>query len=291
VLAVECVFSWYWIADFCEDHGIDFVLGHALYMKAINGGKGKNDRIDSFKIASILRGGTFPMAYVYPFRMRATRDLLRRRTYLMRQRAELLTHIQQTNIQYNLPPFQKRISSKNGRSGISERFSDQSAARSVQTDVTLIDFFDDTLNEIEREILASAKEHNPQTLTLLQSICGVGPLLSLVILYEIHDIRRFPNVGHFLSYSRLVKCNDSSAGKKHGTSGDKIGNPHLRWAFSQIPLGMISHYPEGKRYYERLLRKHCVSKALNIMAARFGRAVYYMLKRNEVFDMKKFLTN
>jgi hypothetical protein len=37
VVAVECVFSWYWIADFCEDHDIDFVLGHALYMKAIHG--------------------------------------------------------------------------------------------------------------------------------------------------------------------------------------------------------------------------------------------------------------
>ena len=46
--------------------GIDFVLGHALYMKAIHGGKAKNDRIDSLKIATLLRGGMFPMAYVYP---------------------------------------------------------------------------------------------------------------------------------------------------------------------------------------------------------------------------------
>jgi hypothetical protein len=59
-------FSWYWIADLCEDHGIDFVLGHALYMKAIHGGKAKNDRIDSLKIATLLRGGLFPLAYVYP---------------------------------------------------------------------------------------------------------------------------------------------------------------------------------------------------------------------------------
>jgi transposase len=49
VIGVECMFSWYWIADFCEDNGIDFVLGHALYMKAIHGGKAKNDKIDSLK--------------------------------------------------------------------------------------------------------------------------------------------------------------------------------------------------------------------------------------------------
>ena len=39
-----------------------FVLGHALYMRAIHGGKTKNDKIDSEKIARLLRGGTFPMS-------------------------------------------------------------------------------------------------------------------------------------------------------------------------------------------------------------------------------------
>jgi transposase len=85
-----------WLADLCEDEGIPFVLGHALYMRAIHGGKAKNDRIDSHKIAALLRGGLLPQAYVYPRRMRATRDLLRRRNPLMHKRAELYAHIQQT---------------------------------------------------------------------------------------------------------------------------------------------------------------------------------------------------
>jgi len=76
VLAVECIFTWYWIADLCRQIGVEFVLGHALYMKAIHGGKVKNDKIDSQKIAALLRGGMLPMAYVYPQGMRSTRDLL-----------------------------------------------------------------------------------------------------------------------------------------------------------------------------------------------------------------------
>ena len=76
VVAVECMFTWYWLADLCADEGIPFVLGHALYMKAIHGGKAKNDKIDSQKIAALLRGGMLPQAYVYPAKMRATRDLL-----------------------------------------------------------------------------------------------------------------------------------------------------------------------------------------------------------------------
>ena len=101
VVCVECLFTWYWLADLCTQGGIPFVLGHALYMKAIHGGKAKNDQIDSHKIAVLLRGGMLPQASVYPAERRATRDLLRRRMHLTRKRAELLAHIQNTNSQYN----------------------------------------------------------------------------------------------------------------------------------------------------------------------------------------------
>jgi len=91
-------------------------------MKAIHGGKAKHDQIDSQKIAALLRGGMLPQAYVYPARMRATRDLLRRRTHLMRKRAELLAHVQNTNSQYNLPEIGKKIAYKANREGVAERF-------------------------------------------------------------------------------------------------------------------------------------------------------------------------
>jgi len=102
VVCVACIFPWYWLAALGAREGMPLVLGHALYMKAIHGGKAKNDTLDAQKIAVLLRGGMVPQAYVYPAAMRATRDLLRRRMHLMRKRAELLTHVQQTNCQYNL---------------------------------------------------------------------------------------------------------------------------------------------------------------------------------------------
>src|SRR5262245_61544736 len=82
-LAVACerMFAWYWLADCCAAEAIPFVLGHALYMKAIHGGKAKTDTIDAHKVAVLLRGGMLPQAYVYPRGMRETRDLLRRRTF------------------------------------------------------------------------------------------------------------------------------------------------------------------------------------------------------------------
>jgi hypothetical protein len=75
VVAVACLFTWYWLADLCAQEGIAFVLGQALYMTAIHGGKATHDQIDAHKIAGWLRGGMRPQAYAYPAAMRATRDL------------------------------------------------------------------------------------------------------------------------------------------------------------------------------------------------------------------------
>src|SRR6516162_4955825 len=118
VVACECMFAWYWLADLCAAQGIPFVLGHALYLKAIHGGKTKTDTIDAQKLARLLRGGTFAEAYVYPKAMRATRDLLRRRTYLVRKRAELLAHLQMTFLQYNFTPPAQKLCYAANRAGL-----------------------------------------------------------------------------------------------------------------------------------------------------------------------------
>ncbi len=76
VLAVECVFVWCWIAMRAANSAVHFVLGNALYVKAIHGGEIKNDRVDSQKIVQLLRAGMLPLDYEYPKHMRSTRDLI-----------------------------------------------------------------------------------------------------------------------------------------------------------------------------------------------------------------------
>ena len=289
VVGVECIFTWYWLADLCAEHNIPFILGHALYMKAIHGGKAKNDRIDSRKIAALMRGGTFPMAYVYPAKMRATRDLLRRRNHLTRKRADLLSHIQNTNSQYNMEPFESNISYKRNRAGIAEQFVDPDVRMSMEADLELIGHLDDLKNRLELHIVRNAKSHDPQALYRLRTVPGIGPIISLVILYEIGNINRFPRVQDFASYARLVKCAKESAGKRSGSSGSKIGNAHLKWAFSEAAVLFLRCNPEGMKFKKRLEKKHGKGKALSILAHKLGRAVYYVLKRDQAFDMNKFL--
>jgi transposase len=289
VVAVECIFSWYWLADLCAREGIAFVLGHALYMRAIHGAKAKNDRIDAAKIAALLKGGLLPQAYVYPAEMRGTRDLLRRRLHFVRHRGQLLAHIQNTHHQYNRPAPGKKIAYRSNRDGIACGFEDPSTTKSVEADVALIDHYDTVIRELELAVLQRARQHDRDSYERLKTVPGIGKILALTILYEICDIDRFDRVQQFASYSRLVKCQASSAGKVKGTSGAKIGNAHLKWAFSEASVLFLAKCPEGKKLLAKLEKKHGKGKALSILAHRIGRAVYFMLKRKRAFDLDRFL--
>ncbi|MBN1931195.1 MAG: IS110 family transposase [Desulfobacterales bacterium] len=288
VVGVECVFCWYWLADLCHKHNITFVLGHALYMKAIHGGKTKNDKIDSYKLASLFKGGNFPIAYTYPAKMRATRDLLRRRMYISRRCSELVAHIQNTNTQYNLPVFRKKLSRKYNHEGVVERFEDPEVRKTIEVDLAMINSLNQILTKLEWHIEKIARQHDYLALYLLRSIPGVGQILALVILYEVHDVKRFPRVQDFSSYARLIRPVKESNGKWAGHSNKKIGNHHLKWAIKEASILMLRDSSQAKAYVAKLERKYNKGKALGIFAHKLGRAIYFMLKNKEAFDMKRF---
>jgi transposase len=289
VVGVECMFTWYWLADLCRKEGIEFVLGHALYMKAIHGAKAKNDKVDAFKIAALLRGGNLPLAYAYPPEMRATRDLLRRRLHLVRRRGNLLAHIQNTHHQYNLPVPAAKIAYKANRTGVAEAFADPDVRKSLEIDFELIAQYDDQIRDLELHLERRAKQHDAAAYYRLRSVPGIGKILALTILYEIHRIDRFPRVQDFVSYARLVKCEHSSAGKKLGSGGAKIGNAHLKWAFSEAAVLFLRNNAAGQKHLRRLAGRHGKGKAISILAAKLGRTVYFMLSQERPFDMSRFL--
>jgi transposase len=258
-------------------------------MRAIHGGNAKNDKSASHKMAVVLRGGMLPQAYVYPAQMRATRDLLRRRTHLMRKRAELLAHVQNTNRQYTLPELGKKIAYKANRDGVAERCADPAGQQSIEVDLSLITHYDQLLTDRELSIVKAAKHHDANTPYLLHTVPGSGKLLRLVLLYEIQDIDRFPRGQACVSYCRLVKRAKESAGKRLGTSGKNIGNAPRKWAFSEAAAWCLRQNPAGQKLLARLEHKHGKGKALTMLAHRLARAVYYRLKHTTAFDMEKFL--
>ncbi len=242
-------------------------------MKALHGGTATHDTLDAQKIAVWRRGGRLPQASVYPATRRATRDLLRRRTHVMRQRAELLAHLHKTNRQYHRPEIGPKIADKAPRHGVAERFAEPAGPQRIDGDLALIGHYDQRLRDVERSILKTAKQPNAQPLYLRRPAPGIGELLSLGLRDEIHHIARCPRVQDVLSSGRLVKCPKGSAGKRDGTSGTNIGHAPRTWAFSEAAVRLLRDTAVGQKQRTTLANHHGSGKALTRLAQKLGRAV------------------
>ena len=144
------------------------------------------------------------------------------------------------------------------------------------------------IGELELYLVRTAKVDDVQTFHRLRSVPGVGKVLALILLYEMHDVARFDSAGQFLSYARLVRCAHTSAGKKLGSGGKKIGNAHLRWAFAEAACLFLRSSERAKAWKQKQAAQRGEGKALAILAARLGRAVYHMLRKREAFDEARF---
>jgi transposase len=289
VVVAESTSNWYWLADLCAREMIEFVLGHALYMKAIHGSKTKNDRIDSEKIARLTAAGVLPQAYVYPRHHRSLRDLMRRRLKLVRQQAELQAHIRGMEAQQNFTDLGLNPKSARDRKNYGKAFEDPSVRCSIEADLQLIEHYQSLIRGLERHIDSTANEIYRKERIILESIPGVGRIISLTLLLEIDQIQRFPRRQQFCSYARLVYPRGESAGKQYGTQGRKHGNPYLKWAFSEAAVHASRNCEYIGRYKQKLERKYGAGKGKSILAHKLGRAVYYMLLRRRLFDLNTFL--
>ena len=291
-VGVESTYNWYWLGDGCHQHGIPFYLGHALYMKAISGDKNKTDKLNSKTIADLMRTNFFPLAYAYPREMRPTRDLLRRRNYFVALRAAANAHAQTIFSQEAIFDIcGKDLKKKDSRHLLADKLDDVDLALSFDCDMDFMDAMDPIVAKLEKQILAQAKHHNRKDFAMLQTTPGIGDILALALIYEIHRIERFGSPQQFSSYARVVKCQRTSNGKVTGGGNQKIGNPNLKWAFSEIVIRSRCHSSLIKQQFERLLAKHGPRKAHAIMRHKFAVAIYYMLKNGQAFDEARFVAN
>jgi len=290
-VVAECMFGWYWLADACQEAGITFVLAHALYLKAIHGGKNKNDRIDSEKLAHLLRSNLIPPAYVYPSAQRPLRALLRQRLTFVWHRSELLARIRAHQLAHNWEPFRSAPNRDRWEEQLLAHEAHPVRQLALQNELALIRHYDTQITTVEVQLKQATKACAQRDYALLQTVPGIGDSLGLTILYEIGDIQRFPTVKDFLSYCRLVKGTVASAGKIKGLRGAKLGNPYLRWAFGEAAIiakrdqNLIG--PAYQRLEARFNGNHF--KANAVLAIKLARAVYYMLQQHTVFDPQRLI--
>jgi transposase len=286
----ECTFNWYWLADACEAAGIKFVLAHALYAAHIHGGKNKNDRIDSEKLAHLLRTNLIPVAYVYPSVKRPVRALLRQRMSFVWKRSELLAHLSMNQTAEGLVPALKGGHNRDvWQERILAQYKNPHHQMAVRCDMELVKVYDLQIEKLDWAITKHAKQYQSRDYQLLLGIHGIGQVLAMTILYEMDTVGRFPTVKDFTSYCRLVKGSVASAGKVKGLCGGKMGNAYLRWAFGEAAIICKRNHPLITPYADKLIAKHGKFKGNAILANQLARAAYYMLQSGKPFDPERII--
>ncbi|OWK37814.1 IS110 family transposase [Fimbriiglobus ruber] len=289
LVGCECVHSWYWLADTCREHHLPFALGHAFGIKAVHASKTKSDAHDAEVLARLLRGGNFPLAYAYPHERRGLRDLLRTRLRLVRQRAELYGHVHTVRRQLNLDPVGSDVKYKSKRDGAADDITDPHARRGVEARLNLLAPLDTEIRRLERDIVVAADQHDPTERAALQTIPGVGSIISLTILLEIDTVTRFDSRQPFCSYARLITPKQESGGKIVGVGNAKAGNAWLKWAFSEAAVLSAQKDERMKKCLAKLQSTHGRGKGLSIFAHKLGRVVYHLLRTKKVFDVDRFV--
>lgn len=291
VIAAEACFPYYWLADFAENQNLDFQLGHPLYMKHIHGGKSKDDRIDSKKIACLTMKNFLPIAHTCSKEIRHPRDLMRRRLFFVQGASGLKTHVKIQGYQSNFQVSSQELNSSKRRNDIPLDFDNEDQRYSVAMNIRTIAHFSKETKEVVRYIRKRMNVINKKGVDLLKSVSGIGNIIAIIILLEIDTIDRFENVKHFVSYSRLVKCSHQSAGKNLGFGSSKIGNANLRYAFGEAAIHMAKNNPRAKEWVANLAKRVGKGKAMGALAHKIARAVFHILKTGEKFDINKFFSN
>jgi transposase len=236
-------------------------------------------------LAHLLALGILPEGYIYPKEERPVRDLLRRRAFLVRKRTSFLLSMRgafecRTGLRTKSADVKKWT-----EADVEAYLDDPAAVLGITCLLEPLKVLTAQIQTIEKEVLARARLRDE--FAPLQTVWGIGKVLALTIMYEVGDIARFPKVGKFASYCRLVKTARLSVGKPKGAGNRKNGNPYLSWAFSEAAHFAVRHHEVANRYFQRKRSKTNGIVAIRALAHKLARASYYVVRDQVDFDPVK----
>ena len=284
-VAVESTFNWYWLVDGLMDAGYRVHLTNTWAVKQYEGLKYTDDRHDARWLAHLLALGILPEGYIYPKEERPTRDLMRRRSFLVRKRTSFILAMRgafecRTGMRVNSNDLKKWKAED-----VIAYVEDPAAAFGITCLLEPMHALSAQIKKIEKAALSRGRLR-PEFVPL-ETVWGIGKILALTIMYEVGDVARFRKVGNFTSYCRLVNTARLSAGKRKGSGNRKNGNPYLSWAYSEAAHHAVRHHPEAQKYFQRKRAKTNGIIAIRALAHKLARASYHVMRDHVDFDPEK----
>jgi len=284
-IVVESTYNWYWLVDGLQEAGYRVHLANPAAMKQYDGLKHTNDHSDARWLAHVLRLGLLPTGYIYPKEERAVRDLLRKRSQLVRQKTANLLSIQNLLTRNTGQGMRGNQIKQLTPARISELVTLPEHALALQVTVAVMQHLAEQITQVERAVHARVKLR--PTFQSLLTVPGIGQTLALTIMLETGEIGRFPTVGQFASYCRCVGSTKLSNGKRKGQGNTKNGNKYLAWAFVEAAHFAMRHEPQIRQFYQRKQAKTNVFVALKAVAHKLARACYYIMRDAVPFDVTR----
>jgi transposase len=284
-VAVESTFNWYWLVDGLQDAGFTVHLVNTAAVRQYDGLKHSGDFEDARHLAHLLRLGILPTGYIYPREERCVRDLLRKRSQLVRQRSTQILGIENL-LARNLGAHAGSNAIKRwGAEDIDHMPLLNEQKQALKATLAVMHCLDEQARALERSILSKAKLRKDYQ--ALKTVSGIGEVLALTIALETGDVGRFESPGNFASYARTVGSRRESNGKKKGEGNTKCGNKHLAWAFIEAAHFAVRYDAVIKRWYQKKCASGLAVVAIKAVAHKLARACYHVMKNREPFDVGK----
>ena len=284
-IVVESTYNWYWLVDGLMEQGYKVHLANTAAIQQYEGLKYTDDHSDARWLAHLLRLGVLPEGYIYPRAQRPVRDLLRKRSQLVRQRTTNLLSIQNLltrNTGSSLSA--KRVKGLDVQQ-VDELLPNPDLALAVKANLSVLCSADEQVQILEQTVTQRVKLR-PQ-FSFLKTVPGIGEILALTIMLETGDIRRFASVGNFASYCRCVGSQKISNGKKKGKGNTKNGNKYLAWAFVEAAHFAIRFNARIKSFDQKKKAKTKGVVAIKAVAHKLCRACYYIMRDRVPFNITK----
>ena len=284
-IAVESTYNWYWLVDGLKQSGYNVQLANPAAMDQYSGLKHTDDKTDAFFIAEQMRLGILPAGYIYPAEERSIRDILRRRSLFVAQRTAQKLSLQNMFSRQTGKNISDRKIKKFDTQTLINILGNNDNMFMAKQNLEMIGLISQKIRMLENYVLSKA-ELKPE-FEKLRTIPGIGKILGLTIMYETGDISRFKKAGNYTSYCRCVKAQASSNEKKKGNNNRKNGNKYLSWAFVEASHKMRQYCPEAQSFYDKKKASVPVPAAVKALAAKMTKAVFFILKNQEDFEVKK----
>jgi transposase len=264
-VAVEATFNWYWLVDTLMEAGYKVHLAHAAAIGTYSGKKRTNDFDDAYNLARLLRKGELPQAYIYPKEERPFRDLLRKRSLLVKTRTQHL-------LSFN------NLVSRNKGYGIS------GDKVKLLSDEDLKELFEHDYLLLSGQASVSLIRHlSQETRRLEKAILKIGRLKP-----EFNKLLTIPGIGDIIGLTIAVDSKRESNGKKKGENNRKCGNKFLSWAYVEAATFSRRFCPYAQAYFNNKLKEtRLMPLATKALASKIARASFFVMTRNENYEPEK----